>query len=125
MKYFWVASYRDNTTFAQFEGGVENSSEQISRHNLKSLSIHDGLGKAVFTIGFKPGDRFGYRCRTMLKSNGDEPERVHIIAVDRDGERFVVFAREKDAHIELGDFSDDTRYKHDFLPVPADLIEID
>jgi hypothetical protein len=123
-KFFWTAGYADGTQLYQFENGVEHSSEQISRAGLRSFSIRGAFGQDLLTLVLLPDDLFSYRCRTMLKSNGGEPERVHIVCYIRERTRSVMFIKELDNSIEIADFSDDLQYKHQFHPVPADLIPI-
>ena len=123
-KLFWAVGYADGTQSYQFESGLERSSEQISREGLRSFSIRGAFGQDLLTLALAPNDLFSYRCRTMLKSNGGEPERVHIVCYIREQTRSVLFVKELDNAVEIADFSNDSQYKHQFQPVPADLIPI-
>lgn len=123
-KFFWAASYADGTHSYQFENGLERSSEQINRVGLRSFSIRGAFGQDLLTLVLMPNDLLSYRCRTLLKSNGSEPERVHIVCYVRKQTRSVLFVKELDNAVEIADFSDDLQYKHQFQPVPADLILI-
>ena len=120
-KLFWVAAYQDGATLAQYEAGLEHSSEQIDRNGLRKISIFNTFAQSVLDVDVRPGDLVSYRCRTLLKSNGSEPERVHIICLTRQTVQQVIFVHEKSGQIELSEFSTDTQYKHEFQMVPADL----
>ena len=123
-KLFWVVTYQDGTTMAQHEAGVERSSEQIDRNGLRKFSIYNTYAEPVLDIDVKPGDTMAYRCRTLLKSNGTEPERVHVICLVRQSVQQVIFVQEKTGKAEFSEFSTETQYKHEFQMVPADLLVV-
>ncbi len=121
----WVANYSDGTQLTQLGDGTEASSEAVDRSKLASFSLLDLAGNVVLNQQFERGDLFAYRCRSILRTDKSEIERIHILSVTRGEFRQVAFVFESDFHIELGDFAKEKNrqnlHRHDFVPVSADL----
>jgi hypothetical protein len=123
----WVATYSNDTILTQ----DSNSSEMIDRSILKSFALYDIGGNKIVEQIFKPGQRFQYRCRTIMATGHDITERVHIIVCQSSQHRHVIFVFESDMHIEISDFvepedatDDNQRLKYPLEAVESDLVPI-
>jgi hypothetical protein len=108
LRLVWIVGYRDNTTFNQFDGGQERSTEEIDRSKLQSFSLVDrDNGRVVISQEISPGQCFFYRRRTVLRSGQGVADIIHVLgwrlAVDKNV-RHVCFLYERDFRLELGDF---------------------
>lgn len=75
----WYATYTNGSIIHQYKSnGVVLSFANISRINLKSLSITDGK-KLIATQNFTPGMSPLYRLRTLLKNNTNSCIKIHIL----------------------------------------------
>lgn len=125
---YWVARYSDGSSLVQYQDG-EVSSEQIDRSKLSSFSLHDLAGNAVLSMHFKKGDLLAYRCRSILRTDKQDVERIHIISLIRNEVRVVTYVFEINFHVEVGDFAagngpNTATYRHEFIQVEADLMPI-
>jgi len=99
----WIATYGDGTTISQY-GDRERSSEEISRKNLRSISlIVKDTNQVVLTQKLKPGQKLIYRVRSIINTAG-HIERLHILGWEQENVRHISFIHENNMIIIMGDY---------------------
>lgn len=105
----WRAEYKDGTVVEQYNAGRtpnEISSEALDRKQVKSFSLmmRSLDNHPLFTLHLEEGQRFIYRRRTAMKSDGTK-EVCHLLGwqktVNSENVQSIAYVFE-DGRIELG-----------------------
>ena len=125
-KLIWHAVYSDGSVLSQVTDGVEVSSEQIDKTRLAVfvLTTRD-RDHTIFTQMTKPGQRLMYRVRNAIQAGG-AAGRVHVLAVEEDAHRYVVFVDESTMIVDIGDFTDDVNapMRYSIMRLPHDETKV-
>ena len=106
----WAVHYRDNKIITQYaENSASRTLEDVSRVNLKRISLIDNNGQLRCSQDYMPGQTPIFRVRTFLQPGKDIVDRVYILGwVVWEENKFskmnVAFVNESDFSVEMGHF---------------------
>ncbi len=80
MGYIWKATYKDGSTFSQYdENSREYSYEQIDKSRLESFTLYKEDGATVITLHIDPGQRLIYRRRVEMSPGLSTTLICHLV----------------------------------------------